>query len=104
MKFHKFIESVYVSTNLGLGSKDVSPYQRAKASATKDLIDGQHKILKFLSKLEILGHFILVKLHLVKQPLTAQQMFDEANKASLKPDVAPVVHESIPDATGISNI
>ncbi len=89
MDFHKFLESLYINANMDL-QKSYTAYNHAKTGATKDLLDAQRKILKFFSYFHILGHFLIVKLHLVKPPKTAQDMFDEANKAIPTTAEAPV--------------
>ncbi len=89
MDFHTFLESVYVKTNTDL-QKAYTTYDHAKTLATKDLLDAQRSILKFVNYVHILGHYLLVKLHILKAPKTAQELFNDAQKVVPTTAEAPV--------------
>lgn len=88
MKLHEFLESTYVETNQEI-QKKYGVYNHAKSLATKDILDAYRTMCKVISYVEILGRFILVKAHILKQPKTAQEVFNEANK------VVPIKNESV---------
>jgi hypothetical protein len=84
MNFQKFLESTYVTTNQELQA-EYKAYTHAKTLATKDLIDMQRSFFQFIAKVEIVIRFISLKLHIIKQPLTAEELF----KAAEQPEAIP---------------
>ena len=80
MELHKFLESTYVSANNEL-QQTYSVYKHAKTAGTKDLMDAYRAVCKFMSYFDIAGHFILVKLHILSAPQTAEQMFQAASQS-----------------------
>lgn len=91
MNFSTFLDSVYVATNLER-VKTNSVYSHAKTLATKDLLDTQRTIFKFLAYFQVLGEFTLIKLGFRNAPKSAQVLFNEANADMLKKEVEPSIH------------
>jgi len=113
MKFHDFIESTYVSTNISL-QQEFSPQKQAKTLACQELINGQRRALKWVSFVSLLFSYILVQCRIKTAPLTsnalitqykiaAQKAMEEASKPvvslapSPEPEVASVANP-IPEA------
>ena len=89
MKFHEFLESHYVTTNIELQAK-FSPFKQAETKATQSIIDTQRSFYKFIAYFKILGQFIGIKLHLLppaKTPEEIQKYFEEKFK---KPELKAV--------------
>lgn len=79
MKFNDLLDSVYMETRFSM-EKENTAYKRAKTSSIQNLNQFQQFFLKIVAYFDVLGHYALIKLHLVKPPKSAQEMFNEANK------------------------
>lgn len=71
MKFHEYLESTYVSTNIQL-QQEFSPYKQAKTLAVQKLINGQRNFLRFVSYPVLIVGYLLILARLVKAPKQAQ--------------------------------
>jgi hypothetical protein len=81
MKFHEFLHSTYTSANQDL-QKVYSVYAHGKTQASQELLSAQRSVCKFFSYFHILGHYLLVKLHVVVPPKSPEQQIREALEAS----------------------
>lgn len=86
MKFKDFMESEYMKSHLAIQEKEEA-YEKAKRSAASEIINAQHVVFKFAAKLELLGKFLLIKLHLIKPGKSAMEQFKEAQEKNMSLDV-----------------
>lgn len=73
MKFHEYLESSYVGTNIEL-QVEYSPQKQAKTLAAQSLINGQRTFYKVVSYVVLVVGYLLVKAHIVKAPLSAADL------------------------------
>jgi Ni,Fe-hydrogenase III small subunit len=71
MKFHEYLEALYVKTNIAL-QQAYHPYGQAKVQAVQTLINLQKRVYTWLHFILIPIEFILVKLHIMKEPPSPQ--------------------------------
>lgn len=94
MNFHEFLQSTYMSTQQSLQAKH-NLYDHGKIQATQELINGQRRIYKWWSHIELLFKFVLIKLKLADAPKTIEVLFAEMKQKeeAVKP-LALVKHDS----------
>jgi hypothetical protein len=97
MKYHEFLESHYVSTNIKLQS-EYSPFTQAQTQAVQGLINGQRTTLKYVAYVLVLVKYFLMVCRLQKAPQTAlelNQAFIAAKNAPKEaPPVVPTVEQT----------
>lgn len=105
MKFHEYLESTYVSTNLQLHT-NYHPYLQAKSRAVQKLIDAQRRVYMWASYVVLISQYLGVKVGLKKAPLPAMEIAKAVNslKTPLQEDQKKLdlTNEPISDA-GIPN-
>lgn len=82
MKFHEYLESNYVSTNIEI-QKEYSSYKQGKIQAIQSLINTQRSFAKWTSFPIILTQYILTMLGFLDKPLTAVEIVKK-NKEEIK--------------------
>lgn len=81
MKFHEYLESTYVSTNLA-NQKSFSPKLQAKTHAVQHLINVQRAVYRWQAYPTLLFGFLAVLLGLKAQPPTAEEIAATAFQTS----------------------
>ena len=78
MKFHDFLESIFVSTNIS-NQQSYHPAKQAKTMAVQSLINAQRTVLKWLNYPVLLFNYILVALRFVAPPMPANEVIKAFN-------------------------
>jgi hypothetical protein len=83
MKFHDFLEALYVETNLK-NNLGYHPYLAAKTTAIQSLLNVQKSILKKISYFAILYNYFKVVLSIKEAPKSAHEQVRLFNEAKQK--------------------
>jgi hypothetical protein len=94
MKFHDYLESNYVKTNIDI-QLNYHPKLAAKTQAIQSLINGQKQVLKIFAYATILIGYLKVITRMAPEPKTAHEIVKEFNDLKTRPSeiAKPVVQE-----------
>jgi len=76
VKIFEFLESIYVATNVAV-QKEYSAAKQGKIMATQTLISWNRSFHKWLSLPILLGHYVLVQLHVLSRPPSPKEIADK---------------------------
>lgn len=79
MKFHEYIESTYVSTNIDVQIK-YCPYLQAKTQSAQNLLYMQKWFYRQLAYFALVFHYTLIVLGRKEAPPLAQDLVKSYNK------------------------
>ena len=97
MKFHEYLESQYVSTNIANQTK-YHPALQAKIMAVQGLLNAQKAVYRFFSYPTLVFQYLLVSARIKTAPLLAAELVEGYKKANTQPQT-PAQPQPQPSAT-----